>query len=477
MLIKEIEVENFNNFKDCNHFKISKLNIIKGNNGSGKSTIGLDSILFAIYGYTDKTISELVCRFSNKKSCRVKITLDYKNKEYIIERKYPTSINIWLNKQEVQLDTNALKQKYLNDIFKDVDYFRKFRMLDVKQGINILEQGKVSLKKTLLSFHESMFNNIRKRLQDKKREREIYNKDTARILPHYPSERRYDIIAEGLSNSMVESTKIQTEKQDIHKELINSNSKLATIKNQIHNLEKQIYNLKKLNNCPTCLQNVPKEHKEKIILEWQDHIKSLSNTLEAIKKEYEDITEQHTLYQKQLEIVSRKQMMLHYLKTRLENRLNQKDYRFSNKDVLIISESIKELDKFCSYYITEWIKGLETIINSITSKLSLEIHFDLDIKNNFDIKIFKKNIEYSYKDLSDGQKLILTTAFQIALLIQQNEDGLIVADEGFSSLDDNNLKHIFNLFEDLPFQLICILHRSPELQDSIHIIELGNNNG
>jgi energy-coupling factor transporter ATP-binding protein EcfA2 len=81
-------------------------------------------------------------------------------------------------------------------------------------------------------------------------------------------------------------------------------------------------------------------------------------------------------------------------------------------------------------------------------------------------------VEIPYKLLSTGQKLVLSIAFKLAILLEKNETGLMIADEGFSSLDIENLNHIFDLFNGLPFQLICVLHRFEDVPDGATVITL-----
>jgi len=156
------------------------------------------------------------------------------------------------------------------------------------------------------------------------------------------------------------------------------------------------------------------------------------------------------------------------LKDRLETAIKQKNFKYTKKDVLVMDKCIKELDNFYGYFITEWIKTLEPIINSILDKIGFKITF----KNDFDLVLSKDGEEYSYKDLSTGQRLILSIALKLSILLERNERGLLIADEGLSSLDETNLDYIIKLFNDLPFQLIAIIHRFETEQENINIISL-----
>ena len=109
----------------------------------------------------------------------------------------------------------------------------------------------------------------------------------------------------------------------------------------------------------------------------------------------------------------------------------------------------------------------------ILEHIEFEIKFTVNDKNNIDYTLYKKGVKYTKEDLSNGQKLILQIAFKLALLSQRGESGLIIADEGMSSLDKNNLLHIIDLIKGFPFQLLIVLHNVQSMPEYVNIIELG----
>jgi chromosome segregation ATPase len=160
-------------------------------------------------------------------------------------------------------------------------------------------------------------------------------------------------------------------------------------------------------------------------------------------------------------------------KMKLEARLKQKEYIYTERDVIVVKKAIEELDKLSSVYLVETVRSLEPIINSVLEKIGFEVTFDVDIKGKFNILLGKGNIQYKYKDLSCGQKLILQIALKIALLLQQSKTGLMISDEGLSALENDNLEDIINLFKDLQFQLVFVLHRASLEDPEINIIKIG----
>ena len=673
MLITRIYLKGFKNFKEAISFKFDRLNLISGLNGKGKSSLAVDSILFAIYGYSSQTLEKLVTRSLKKKECLVKIELENNNKKLIIERAYPTSLTIFEDGIRLQFPNTKETQDYLNSLFANVDRFKKFRMIDSKEGINILEEGKTSLKKTLLSLQEDWFNNIRQKLLDKKRIREEFN-ISKRLYKFYLSENRLKTLEEGynrlseeyqiykdivtknkniindfkvdianivnlkLTNLNIKNSnnakiiknnilitdykfKINKLNEQPLKEtiysidygtIINENENINTkniaelqkvidtkdIKNKqilalnnavnrleneikiietnIHKFEEEILGLEGITintKCDLCGSLVTEKHrksykgeKETIIISLTEELKGLNNkqylkeeelnaeicnlmtieneikdrnkgienirdkvkTLNVNKfiqiKEIEDIKAERTLkqsniikYTELIEVYDNENINLKieneniFLKDKqldekfiiLNNKLEENisildkdlnvyekleikkqltfkrrdqlkeafkfaEYKYTQRDLLIINKCIKELDNFYNYFITEWIKTLEPIINTVLDKIGFKISF----KDDFDIVLYKDNDEYSYKDLSTGQKLILSLAVKLAILLERGEKGIVICDEGFANLDEINLKYVLQLCKDFPFQLISVIHRFSIEDDSINHIEL-----
>src|SRR3990170_8818691 len=201
MIIKSIKVSNFQLFK-LTSITFDKINIISGlnidnpsnsGNGSGKSSICLRAILFCLYGYCEEglTLKDLI-RFGEKE-CSVSLECSLNNEHYKIIRKIPSELQIFLNDKEIQANTATIKQQFINEQFGDINFFRQYRCVDLKNGINVLDLGIVSLRKTLMGFIEGIFTEIRTRLLAQKVERERYSVDK-KLYKHYLSVKRLDIL-------------------------------------------------------------------------------------------------------------------------------------------------------------------------------------------------------------------------------------------------------------------------------------------
>ena len=149
MILKKVTLKNFQCYKDYNA-SFSNINFIRGKNGTGKTTLGLDAILFGLYGYSKKTLADLPTRDVSK-SCQVTLEIDINDVAYTIIRKFPTKLEIIRGEELLNFASSAEAQRYLSGLIGDVNEFKRFRMIDNTVGINFLEEGQQGLKKILFS--------------------------------------------------------------------------------------------------------------------------------------------------------------------------------------------------------------------------------------------------------------------------------------------------------------------------------------
>lgn len=471
MIIKRVQLFNFRNFEGLHSFNFDKLNLIVGKNGAGKSTLSRIAITFALFGDSEVSLSSLPTKGVD--SGWASVLIEDKGEEIYIQREIPTKLRVTIDGMEVLPEsTNVEKQKWIEARFNDLHYFRKFRMIDLKQGLNLLEEGKTSLRKTIINLNEGFLNSVRERLQQKKNLFEKFNKDTAVVYCHYPSEKRLEALFKKLNSLVHNEKELAQEMNEQEKEYYShGTNRSICLNNKKTNIDSQ-ERVKREKNCPTCKQSLSEDFKKNILKNLIEDLAYINSSLEAIAKVEE--TEKDLLgHIKTLHrLCLIKKEKIKRLIIRIETRLKQKDYKYTTKDVLLVSNAVKELDKFYSFYIVQTVKNLEPVINDIIAKLGFELSFKLDAKGDFDIVLYKDGNEYSYKDLSAGQRLVLTIAFQIALLLDKGDSGLIVADEGFSSLDNETILMVYELFKDLPFQIISIIHRFEEPVENINVINL-----
>jgi len=475
MVIKKLELYNFKQFVKAHEFLFSKVNFVRGKNGVGKSNLTRKAIEFLLYGYTGKEKLTEQPTQGVSKSCWVEGEFKHQEDVIIIRRAYPTKLTVHVNGEDIGKEwTTRAKEDYLKKTFKDITYFKQFRIADsYDKESNFLEQGEKVIKKILLSVSAEKINSIRQRSLDIKREMEKYNKDNSLIYIHFPSNKRLKVLQEGLDIAIKKEAKIEAEIDRIMGIKERYRSKLGEIKGELSVKKRHLSNAKKYPNCYACKQTIPEEQRRKSIVEKTAEAKRLiaegNEIIPKIRKANESLEKGDKLSDK----YAKQQERIRHCINRLEVRLQQGDYKYTNKDVEIAKKSIQYLDVFISHYLVNRISVLEPIINSVLSKINHTVKFEVNDKGKFDMILTDdKNRNWKYYQLSSGQELLLQIALKFALLIERGEEGLIIADEGLGSLDDDNLLHIIKLVETLPFQLLFILHRFEQIPKGITVIDL-----
>lgn len=468
MRVKKITLNDYKNFKGTNTFEFSDFNLISGENGAGKSTLGLDSILFCLYGYSRQKLEKLVNRSSESEKFSVTVEFD----KYTITRKYPVDIIVLEDGKLIEFPTNREAQKFINDKFQPSESFRKFRMLDISKGINILEQGSTPLLKTLFQYHQDCINNIRTNLMAKKSNKEKFNKESSVLYTIYPSEKRYEFIKLKYNEIRKLSDEVTKETNKLQSNYYSLTSQKSYHDNSKKELQKQKKNVQEKSACPVCKSNLSPESKTSIcdsldikIVDLQTKSSSLVDTINQAMLEITNIQKRNEKFEAELRKLTN-------LKFKLETRIKQKDYIYTTKDVEILKRSVDALDKFSVEYVVKWIKGLEPIINDIIKIIDFKVEFKVDKKGNISINLFHEDNVYDYEDLSSGQRLLLTVGFQLAILLEKGEEGLLIADEGFSSLSEVNLDKLLEMIQSYPMQLIYIIHRINKVHENVKEIHL-----
>lgn len=471
MIVKRIRAKFFRNLIKIDE-SFNSLTFIKGKNGSGKSTLSVKALLFCLHGYSDTPLSDLPTR-DKAKSCEVCIEFNHNNKRYEITRNYPTKLKIKKESEELKFANSREAQQFINETFGDLSHWKKFRMIDAyNKETNFLEEGQTTLKKIIFSIFDNIINSMRMKLNSIKHEREIYNRDTAVIFPYYPSEKRLTILNNRLNELNKQEAEIETTIRDFERERNTTERKMGQLEQKEKTLQIQKEKTTKDKVCYACKQIVTDKLQKSLIANLENQVTELKQILEKETPELDNIKEVITVYDTTHNKILVHIASLSELQTKLKARIKQKDFRYTTKDIEIAKRAIKELDKLSTYYLTESVKTLEPIINNVLAKINFNVTFDINEKGKFNIILEKNGIKYKQKDLSTGEKLILQVAFKLALLMERNESGIMIADEGLGSLDSENLLHIIQIFDSLPFQLIIVLHRFDDCPENIKIINL-----
>jgi len=471
MIIKSLKITNLQLFKSA-YAEFDKINVISGlnkdnpsesGNGSGKSTFVLRAILFALYGYCEEglTLKDLI-RFGDKEtSVEIELSENLTENNFRIVRKIPSELQVFLNDKEIQANTATIKQQFINEHFGDVNFFRQYRCVDLKNGINVLDLGIVSLRKTLMGFIEGIFTEIRTRLLAQKVERERYSTDK-KLYKHYLSEKRLDLLNASLDEIKKDYQRFEKDK-GIQQGVIN------LIKSEISSREKIIYykqqEMKKVDEgiCPVlktkCEKITPKNKSPN--LGMTKEIDIIKEEINDYKKQLESEEESIEYYNDSLSALQDKGSKAREKLLRLKGAFQFKDYKYTKADIVIYDEAIKVLDSFAGEYIREWLGSLSIILNNLLNKLNIRVEFTAD--KDF-IRVFDNEQILKYDQLSMGQKCFLGTVFKLAILLQQNKTGLVLMDDGLNNLDAINLTNLISICQTLPFQIIAVYQSRIEIE-------------
>ena len=476
MIIKQITLKNFQLFKSAS-CDFEKLNCVTGQNldspnesgnGSGKSTLVLRAILFALYGYVEEglTLKDLI-RFDAKEAS-VEIIIEKDNSEIRIIRKIPSSLQIYLNGNEVVANTSSIKQEFITEHFGDIAFFRQYRCVSDKQGINVLDLGIVSLRKTLMQFIESYFSDIRTRLLAKKAERERYSIEK-KIYKHFLSQKRISILNKGLDSIKEEYLKLQQEK-DTQQGIINQIKAEMMSKERIkRNKEIELANAQSTGICPilkTKCEAIAKELSLGQKAEFKLETTKLQLEITNLKIQIDSEEESIDYYDSSLQLMRKKETKARECLLRLQYAEREKEYKYTKADIMLYDEAIKTLDAFSGEYIKEWLTSLAVIINNLLQQLNISVEFSAD-KDFLKVKDGEQIMKYD--QLSTGQKTFLNTIFKLAILLQQNQGGTIVLDDGLNNIDKVNFNNLMNVLRTLPFQAICVYQAYEEIEGVKHV--------
>jgi len=476
MIIKRMQLSNFKLFRE-ETIEPKNLSIFLGENrdndstnASGKSTLAVEAILFCIYGYTTSKLQDTIS--TGEKEAFVTLLIEEGSNTFEITRKIPSGIIVKLNGIEKEFPTLTIAQKYLNNVFGDIDFFRKFRTLDMQSGVNLLDLGNTSLKNLLMQFIQDYFTKIRKSLQEKKQHMtqwHISNRKKNHI--HFYSEQRLYLIDSKLDELKEE---LLSPKRNPIKEQKEYYSEYVSNQNLKNRLVQQLDELKE-SKCPTCGAELEKKNNEKLIREIHTEIDIAEDRNKEVKKYLDELNKEVIGREVWLQSLHKEIYKYGQLKQNIEASGSMKEYKYTDRDLSLYSNAIKVLDNFSAMYIENWLFSLGTVINSLLKDINMSVTFNAT-KEFISIQDGKESMKYD--QLSTGQKRFLNIIFKLSILMQKNMSGIIVIDEGIDALDITNLKRLLKVFESLPFQVFLISQHSDikSIQDTKYFRILRQNN-
>jgi DNA repair exonuclease SbcCD ATPase subunit len=531
----------------------SPTTLIIGKNGEGKSTI-LDALCFALFGKPFRNINknQLINSINGKKTV-VTIEFSVNGKEYKVVRGIkPNIFEIWCNDELMNQDAAAKDyQKALEQQILRLNYktFTQVVILGSASFVPFMQLTSYQRREVIEDILDiRIFSTMNQLLKDKANdtkseilriEQEIANAKTKvdgqSLLIKTLSDAKSEAIGSLLSkietnnqqilrseNSVaslvaeITSLKSRTaEKSKIDAELETAKEWKTKLASKVDQFSSQTEFFNENENCPSCSQGIPHDHKAKIIQELNSKIDVENTRLQDLDKMLKRLNTQLTEINDLLSEISDKNIELstHNSTVTILNKQNkelQEEIAASKADTTNVDEEKRKLKQLAqeamekikqkttlaerrnmeeiasqllkdtgikTAIIREYLPIMNKLINKYLAAMDAYIHFDLDESFNEIVKSRYRD-DFTYASFSEGEKMridlaILFTWRQIAKMKNSVNTNLLLLDEIFdSSLDTAGTDYFLNLMNTFGenSNIFVISHKGDQLFDKFRSV-------
>lgn len=556
IIFESIEWKNFlSTGNSSNKILLNKstTTLIIGKNGEGKSTI-LDALCFALFGKPFRNINKgQLINSINGKNCLVEIKFNVNSKNYkVIRGIKPNKFEIWCDDVLVNQDAAAKDyQKVLEQQILKLNYktftqvvilgsasFVPFMQLSSGQRREVIEDildirifsTMNQLLKEKASDTKSEIAQIENKVANAKTKVEAQNA----IIKTIQDARSNNIrsIEEKIERSLKEVERNQLEVDDLVRQI-------GDLKGKVEGQEKVKSDLKKAEEvrskflqkaetcehhkeffdshdvCPSCSQDIPDDHKQKIIhdlnakiadqnskvQELEEVLKSLNSRLENYNEIISKITEKNielstknsavSIINRQISDLEREveahkadttnvdaeKAKLKQLAADAMELIKKKTALQEHRNLEEVAGLLLKDTGIKTAIIREYLPVMNKLINKYLNAMDAYIHFELDESFNEIVKSRHRD-EFTYASFSEGEKMridlaILFTWRQIAKMKNSVNTNLLLLDEIFdSSLDTAGTDYFLNLMNQLGdnTNIFVISHKGDVLFDKFRSV-------
>jgi DNA repair exonuclease SbcCD ATPase subunit len=531
----------------------SPTTLIIGKNGEGKSTI-LDALCFSLFGKPFRSINknQLVNSINGKK-CLVEIEFSIGTKDYKIVRGIkPNIFEIYLDGEMINQDAASRDyQKVLEQQILKLNYktftqvvilgsasFVPFMQLPPAQRREVIEdildirifsimnsmlKEKAQETKDAISRTENEIKSAKDKVESQqaiiKTITEAKAESINNILSKISANNAEILQAEGeiqLIISEIDTLKTSiNDKETVNEDIEKAKSIKSKLLQKIETCEHHTEFFNEHDVCPSCDQNIPEEHKSKIVedlnsklLEQNTKVGELETILSNLNQKLSAITEiQSKITDKNIELSTRnstvtllnkqiKEMQSEVESTKTdttnidEEKIKLKELatdaitKINTKTILQEQRNLEEVASILlkdtgikTAIIREYLPVMNKLINKYLNAMDAYIHFELDEAFNESVKSRFRD-DFTYASFSEGEKMridlaILFTWRQIAKMKNSVNTNLLLLDEIFdSSLDNAGTDYFLNLMNSFGdnSNIFVISHKGDQLFDKFRSV-------
>ena len=522
MILKSIEWRNFKSYSNIptiiNFDSINSVNLIIGDNGTGKSSIE-EVIKFTLYGkLEDYNNSDIPNRINKNFYSKIEVECD--GHVIIIERGLaPTIFAVSIDGEKIDTAGKSNVQNMLEEMYFKMPYsvFSNTLVLSVnsfKSRIDLNASEKRSILDKIFKFDQ--YNQILKLAKEdykgitsniSRNEGSIqYSYNVKQNYEHQIEEIKKNEVSQeeidNLQNQLDELNELYQQKikmigklQDMEKKLkediSNHRGQFNELKIHINEIDKKIA-LIDSGKCPTCGTNLDtddfKKEKEELTKEKEEYInkqKTLQELAKNVMSKIDVLERKESTFQNEI-----KDMRISDLKSELKYKSNMKGKSIEpilklkedlHKDMLqlkeeyeILSKEKSALDVIMLIFGEDGIRKRQMsqnipIINDIMSKTlkSMNLNYEVEFDLSFDGKITQNGYKIKYATLSTGEKVKIDFACVVTIIkfmkIQYGDSNVLFLDELFSNIHVNGVSLMIDIIKDLSKELnlnIFLIHHA-----------------
>lgn len=520
-------------------FQRSPSTLIVGDNGSGKSTL-LDALTYSLFNkpFRNVSIPQLINSI-NGKGMSVEINFAIGSKNYTIRRGLgPRHFDIEIDGETLDKEANIRDmQKYLEDNILKLNYksftqivmlgsasFTPFMQLHLGARREIIEDILdisifSSMNQVLKTKYTQLENQVRiiegeiQVARSKAEVQETYiqtleedrDAKVKEILEKISEERN------AIETTQEAANELQEEKEslgDVQKTKGQLDKYRDRFQRQIEQHEKQIEFLTNHDDCPTCQQGIPHEHKEKLTAKDTEKKDELAKALEDLETKYEEvqrlseqlieidnkimegnnkiITHQRIVQRLQVELndtqekvgnIDEEKAKLKKLAKQTINKVKEKNEQTETEHYYNVVQSMLKDSGIKTKIIKEYLPIINKLVNKYLAAMDFFVQFDLDETFKETIKSRHRD-KFSYANFSEGEKqridlALIFTWRTIAKMKNSASTNILLLDEVFdSSLDVNGTEYVMSLLNTIGEEtnVFVISHKGDQLFDKFRSV-------